>query len=180
MKDNTEIWLPIVGFEGKYEVSNQGRVRSLNYHREGRIQVLKPAMSKKGYLRVMLCKDGKAKRHSVHRLVAQTFLPNPLELPEVNHRDENKQNNAVTNLEWCTTKENSNHGTRNARMAAALTNGKCSKPVQQLSLDGVLVAIWPSIMEAWRQTGIYQQNICSCCNGHPKHRTAGGYKWQYA
>lgn len=168
-----EDWRDIKGYEGQYEVSSLGRVRSLNFNREGRCQLLKFEMTKWGYLRVVLHKDGKAKHYSVHRLVAEAFLANPLGLTEVNHLDECKTNNAVANLEWCSAKDNSNHGTRNTRIAAAQ-----SKPIKQLSKDGVLVAVWPSSMEAWRQTGIYQSDICKCCNG--KHRTAGGFKWQYA
>ena len=168
-----EIWLPIEGYTGLYEVSDQGRVRSLNYGCTGRTQVLKPEMLIHGYLRVGLSKNGKTKHHLVHRLVAQAFLANPEGLEQVNHRDENKANNAVSNLEWCTAKENSNYGTGIARRAATL-----SKPVQQFSKDGTFVAVWPSTIEAERVTGIYHSAICSCCNG--RYHTAGGYKWRYA
>ena len=175
---NTEIWLPIEGYDGTYEVSSEGRVRSLNYLHTWRTQVMKPKMSSNGYLYVVLCKDGEQKQYRVHRLVTEAFLLNPDNLPQVNHKDENKANNAVTNLEWCTAKNNCNHGTRNARVSTAMTNGKLSKPVQQLSLDGVLVALWPSLHEAWRQTAITCQSISGCCKG--KYRTAGGYVWKYA
>lgn len=174
-----EEWRDIKGYEGLYQVSSEGRVKSLDYNRMGRTQVLKPQIHRRGYLYVYLHQDGKAKKFYIHRLVAQAFLANAENLTEVNHRDEDKTNNAVSNLEWCTAKDNSNHGTRNARMAAALTNGKLSKPVQQLTKDGVLVAVWPSSMEAWRQTGINQSHISQCCNGHPQHRTAGGFIWRY-
>lgn len=168
-----EIWLPIEGYTGLYEASSEGRVRSLNYGCTGRTQVLKPIMGKKGYMFVNLYKDGKCKKCTVHRLVAQAFLDNVENLPQVNHIDECKANNAVSNLEWCSAKENINYGTGIARRAAAL-----SRPVQQLSKDGTLVAVWPSTMEAWRQTGVNQKNICSCCNG--ERHSAGGFNWRYA
>ena len=173
-----EEWKDVVGYEGLYQVSNLGRVRSLDYRRTGRIQLLKPAMHRDGYLYVNLCKDRKRKHYKVHRLVAQAYLPNPEVLPELNHIDENKQNNCVDNLEWCERQHNCNYGTRNARIAAAKTNGKCSKPVQQLTKDGTLVAVWTSIHEAERVTGNSKGNICRCCRG--KRPTAGGFIWHYA
>ena len=176
--DEKEIWLPVVGYECLYEVNNLGNVRSLDYLQTGRVQLLKPVMTNRGYLKVCLCKDGKHKYYGVHRLVAQAFLTNAENLPQVNHRDENKQNNCVSNLEWCTAKYNMNYGTAISRRAAANTNGKCSKTVQQLTKDGVLVATWPSIREAERVTGVNNRHICGCCNS--ERHTAGGYKWQYA
>lgn len=168
MKD-TEIWLPIKGYTGLYEISDQGRVRSLNYKRTGRTQVLKPLMIRSGYLQVMLYKDGKSKPYLVHRLVAEAFLANAEDLPEVNHLDECKTHNAVSNLEWCDRSHNINYGTRNARI---------SKPVQQFSMDGRLINTWSSMMEAERVTGVNQGNISSCCNG--KLPTAGRFVWRYA
>ena len=170
-----EIWLPIEGYTGLYEVSSEGNVRSLNYHHTGRVQLLKPQMDGIGYLQVRLYKDGKGKLCLVHRLVAETFLPNAEGLAEVNHINECKTNNAVSNLEWCDRRYNCNHGTRNAKVAAAK-----SKPVQQFSKDGRLITTWPSISEAARQTGWSQGNICRCCRNEPHNKTAYGYKWQYA
>ena len=169
-----EEWRDIAGYEGLYQVSDLGRIKSLDYRRTGRTQVLKSIMDRGGYLQVGLWKNGKRKKYLVHRLVAETFLPNPSGLKQVNHIDENKQNNSVDNMEWCTCQYNINHGTRNARVAIAR-----SKPVEQLTKDGRLIAVWPSMAEATRQTGIGRSEICKCCNGHPQHRTAGGYKWQY-
>ncbi len=173
MGQNFEEWRDIAGYEGKYQVSSLGNVRAMNYHREGRCQVLKPAMDKYGYLKLLLCKNGKHKNHSVHRLVAEAFITNAEGLEQVNHKDECKTNNCVDNLEWCSCEYNHSYGTRTARQAAAQ-----SKPVQQFSLDGTLVAVWVSTHEAERVTGIYHSAICSCCNG--ERHTAGGYKWQYA
>lgn len=180
MKD--EIWRPVKGYTRLYEISSQGRVRSLPrdvisgrgrgclHHFPQR--VLKPEMDKWGYLRVCLYKDGKGKHYKVHRLVAEAFLVNAEGLPQVNHRDENKQNNAVTNLEWCDRKYNCNYGTRNTKLAAAK-----NKPVEQRTKDGRLITVWPSSMEAWRQTGIHYGNISRCCNG--ERHTAGRFVWRY-
>lgn len=172
MGQNFEEWRPIAEYEDLYEISSQGRVKSLNYKRTGQTQVLKPIMHTNGYLCINLYKDGKHKFCTIHRLVAEAFLANPENLPEVNHRDECKENNAVSNLEWCSGKDNCNHGTRNARMAAAK-----NKPVQQFSKDGRLIAVWSSGKEAEQSTGVHQSNICNCCNG--KLRSTGGYVWRY-
>lgn len=110
-----EIWKDIPGYEGKYEVSNLGNVRSLNYNHTGEIKLLKQGTNKKGYKLVNLCKNGKQKCYLIHRLVAMTFIPNPNNLPIINHKDENKVNNNVKNLEWCTIAYNNNYGTRNER-----------------------------------------------------------------
>jgi len=110
-----EIWKDISNYEGKYEVSNLGRVRSLSYNGTGEIKFLKQSTNKRGYKRVGLCKNGKMKNCYVHRLVAITFIPNPNNHKEVNHKDENPANNNVNNLEWCTSEYNNNYGTRNKR-----------------------------------------------------------------
>lgn len=167
-----EIWKDIKGFES-YQVSNLGRVKSLNYNKTGKEQILTTnGKDKCGYLHVVLCKKGKHKDCFVHRLVADAFIPNPNNLPCVNHKDECKTNNVVTNLEWCTHKYNTNYGTRNERSAKAR-----SKPVYQYTKDGTLVRSYPSIMEVERQTGYYRGPICNCCNG--KNKTAYGYVWSY-
>ena len=104
--DNTqEIWKPINGYEVLYEVSNYGRVRSLNYFCRGKHEILKLSAKPNTYLKVALRKDGKVKYYRVHRLVADAFLPNPLNLPQVNHKDGNKHNNRPENLEWSETEE---------------------------------------------------------------------------
>ena len=110
-----EIWKDIEGYENLYQVSNLGRVKSLNYNHTGKEKIMK-AKKDKGYLRVQLYKDGKPKFYSVHRLVATSFLPNPNNLSQVNHIDEDKSNNIVDNLEWCSAKYNSNYGTRIQRI----------------------------------------------------------------
>ena len=113
-----EIWKDIEGYEGFYQVSNYGRVKSLNYNRTGKAKELKQSINL-GYKYVILYKDNKRKKFLVHRLVAQAFVPNPNEYLEVNHIDENKANNCVWNLEWCTRLYNNNYGTINERISKA-------------------------------------------------------------
>lgn len=168
-----EIFKEIEGYEN-YQISNLGNVKSLNYKRTGKDKILKPIKDKKGYLMVNLCKQAKSKTYKIHRLVAQAFLPNQNNLPQVNHKDEDKQNNAASNLEWCTNKYNSNYGTRNQRVGKSnINHTKRSKQVLCVE-NGV---IYPSTMELQRQLGLPQQNISHCCNG--KRKTCGGFHWCY-
>ena len=167
-----EIYKDIKDLEGKYQVSNFGNVLSLNYHRTGKPKLLKPKVNKHGYLHVGLWKNRKRKWFDVHRLVAEAFIPNPDNLPQINHKDENKTNNSVYNLEWVTAKENSNHGTRNKRMAKTK-----SKKVLQFTLDGEFIREWPSTQECGRN-GFSQSYVAACCRG--EYKQAYNYKWQYA
>ena len=165
-----EHWKAIAGYEGLYEVSDQGRVKSLKYGKE---KILKQQKTHGGYLRVFLYKDGHVKMLKVHRLVSEAFIPNPNNLETVNHKDEVKTNNTVSNLEWMSRKDNINYGTHNKRVAEAL-----SKQVQMFDKKtGELLATFPSTMEAERVTEIAQSNICSCCKG--KLKSAHGYIWRY-
>lgn len=150
-----------------YEVSNFGRVKN---KKTGRI--LKLEKTRDGYIRVNLCKGGIQRHALLHRLVSLAFLPNPQNLPQINHKDEDKTNNTVDNLEWCTCEYNNNYGTRNERQAE-----KKSKPVLQYDLLGNLIREWPSIMKVERELGISQGNISSCCSGN--RSSAGGYLWKY-
>ena len=157
----------IKGFP-QYEINTKGQIRNSNKH------ILSQSISNNGYYRVHLCKNGKAKWYAVHRLVAETFMPNPLHLPEINHKDENKLNNEVSNLEWCNHINNSNYGTRNKRIRTTLTNNKqSSRQVKCVETN----IIYPSIMEAERQTGIYNTAISKVCK--EERKTAGGYHWKY-
>ena len=163
-------------YEGLYKVSNLGRILSLNYKNTGKAELMTPVERKDGYSVVGLWKNRKSKTCLVHRLVAQTFLPNPDNLPEINHIDENKENNRVENLEWCTSEYNNNYGTRNERAAKANTNGKCSKKVLQFTLDGIFIREWPSTNECGRN-GFNQTKVSACCRGERK--THKGYIWKY-
>ena len=168
-----EYWKPVVGYEGLYEVSNFGRVKSLKFGKE---KILKPVTNTFGYLQVTLCKNNKKKLVTVHRLVAEAFLPNPHNYSCVNHKDENKQNNNVSNLEWCSAQYNNTYGTRIERVAEKTTNGKCSKPVLQYTLDGEFVREWPSTMECCRN-GYNYGHVAECCRGERK--THKGFIWEY-
>ena len=119
-----ETWKPIKNYEGLYEVSNKGQVRSLNYKRTGEIKILKLRVDKYGYLQVHLSKNGKHYAKSIHRLVAQTFIPNPNNYSQVNHKDEKRDNNNVENLEWCNCKYNNNYGNRNKKISESISGEK--------------------------------------------------------
>ena len=164
-----EIWCPVKNYESLYEVSDKGRVKSIGYGKE---RILKPLRNTCGYLQVCLCKNGEHKMYLVHRLVAQTFTPNPQNLTEVNHKDENKENNSVHNLEWCDSKYNNNYGTRTQRQSE-----KLSKSVLQYTKSGVFVREWKSMKDVQRNLNYSQGNISSCCNG--KCKSANGYIWKY-
>ena len=174
MNENKEIWKDIEEYEGLYQVSDNGRVRSLKYGKE---RILKPERCKNGYLRVNLCKNEKQKHFLVHRLVALTFITNPNNLPQINHKDEDKTNNSVQNLEWCDQKYNHNYGTINQRISEKMTNGKLSKPVLQFTLDGKFVREFKSGMDIKRNLGYSCGNISSCCLG--KRKSANGFIWKY-
>lgn len=161
-----EIWKPILQYEAFYEVSNKGRVRSL---RTGGIMRMR--IGRDGYVRFSLTKDGKQTHKLLHRLLAIAFIPNPDNFAEVNHKNENKQDNSILNLEWCTHKYNSNFGTRLKRMA--ISN---YEPVIQYTKDGEEIARYKSQKEAMEKTGIQSRHISCCCKG--KRKTTGGYVWR--
>lgn len=145
-----EIWKPIAGYEGLYEVSNFGNVASLNYRQTGNRVVLKLNKLKAGYSLAHLSKGGEEKAFLVHRLVAEAFIPNPNNDKYVNHKDEDKGNNNAYNLEWCSHKYNDNYGTRNERLSAIHTNSeRMSMPVIATLPDGT-EEYYPSMMEVGR------------------------------
>ena len=164
-----EIWCPIKGYEGLYGVSDQGRVRSLKFGKE---RILKQGRAGGGYLQVGLRKNRERKMCYVHRIVAQTFIPNPDNLPEVNHIDENKENNSVQNLEWCDRKYNINYGTRNQRQSE-----KLSKPILQYTKYGKFVREWKSTRDVERNLGYFHNSISNCCTG--RYKSAYGFIWKF-
>lgn len=179
-----EIWKDIEGYEGLYQVSNLGRIKSLHRRIEHphsgfitlKERILKPSTDTSGYLFVRLCNNGKSKQLLVHRLVAQTFLENPQKLPEVNHIDECKSNNQISNLEYCDRSYNINYGTATVRAAKTRTNHP-SFSKQILCIETGI--IYPSISEAGRlfNSKYAPQNISCCCLG--KTKVAYGYHWCY-
>ena len=191
-----EIWKTAVYdgeiYEGLYKVSNLGKILSLNYRNTGKAELLNPSTDTSGYFQVGLRKNGETKTCKVHRLVAEAFLENPENKPCINHKiegDEGKKINMVifnedgtvdeerTTIEWVTYEENNNYATRNERASKALTNGKLSKPVLQLSLSGELIREWPSTQECGRN-GFDQSAVAACCRGERK--TYKGFLWMYA
>lgn len=175
-----ETWKSIKGYEGLYEVSNMGRVRSVPHEVQSyggryfktRSVIRKPHIVA-GYNQVDLCKDGKKHEYKVHRLVAEAFIPHSSQLQVVNHKDENKINNNADNLEWCNAKYNTNYGTARSRRKE-----KLSVPVMQLTLDGRPVKKWVSQQEAARVLGIQQSSISKCVKG--SYQSAHGYLWRNA
>lgn len=170
-----EIWKPIAGYEGHYEVSNLGNIKSLNKRHKGNL--LAPQRNHKGYLRVNLWKNNKKKIRMIHRLVAEAFLLNPNNYKQINHKDGNKENNCITNLEWCTAKHNMEHAYKSGLNKGTRNHPRKSKPIDMFSKDGKLLCTFPSMKEAERQTGAFRSSIYACCRG--KVNTAGGYHWKY-
>lgn len=162
-----EEWRMVPDYEGLYMVSNKGRIYGIK-----RKLYRKFKTDKDGYLIVNLSKNSKQDYPSVHRLVAMAFIPNPNNLPEVNHKDENPENNCVDNLEWCTAEYNVNYGTRNKRVAE-----KLSKPIEQWSKDGQLIKVWASLKEVEKEKGWSHGNISGCANG--LNKTAYGFIWKF-
>jgi hypothetical protein len=193
---NEEIWKDIVGYKGLYQVSSFGRVKGLqrkcklseSHKADFRIvpeKIINQEI-KVGYCYVGLFSNGKCCRKRVHRLVAEAFIPNPDNLPQVNHKDENKLNNCVENLEWCTGSYNIKYGTCRERIAKH-TNfhspnklkqyAKRRKKILQFSADGILINIYESLTNAALETKLNIGNISMCCHG--KRETAGNYRWKF-
>lgn len=174
-----ENWKAIAGYEGYYEVSDFGNIRSLTRKvntkggsmRTSQGRNIIQRRTRNGYMKVHLSKEGKSRVHSVHRLVAIAFVPNIDGLQQVNHKDENKTNNRADNLEWVTQSYNCKYGHRNDTMIE-----QRRREVQ--SVIGNVIQTYHSIQGASRITGISAAHICQCCKG--VRETAGGVKWRYA
>lgn len=170
-----EDWKDIPGYKGLYRVSSFGRIKSLKKN-----IIMKPILQSNGYCHIGL-NNGVQKQFRLHRIIANTFIPNPENKPQVNHKDGNKQNNRIENLEWNTPKENMNHAMRTGLNRPSMigrfgADHNTSKPCLQISSDGFLLAVYGSQYEAMRQTGICQTTINKCSKG--KIKMAGGYIWK--
>lgn len=177
-----ENWLPVVGYEGYYEVSDKGNVRSVprfdGCHVHKKYHTLAQRDNGHGYKIVNLWKDNKGKFFYVHRLVAEVFIPNPSNLPQVNHIDENKANNCVENLEWCNNSYNNRYGTKGKRQSESyLNSGKNCYKIIKCDMDGNKIATYRSVREAGRENGIspsliFQYLRCgySQCKGYTWRR----------
>ena len=150
----------VIGYEGLYAVTSCGKIWSYKSKK-----FLKPTTETSGYLKVGLYKDGERKWYYIHRLVAEAYIPNPENLPQVNHKDENKANNCLQNLEWCDNKYNCNYGTKNDSL---------KKPILQYDLEGNFIKEWPSATDVGKEA---RRNILHCLKGRQK--TAYGYIWKY-
>ena len=172
MKYQDEYWKDISGYEGRYQVSNKGRVRSLQAktktkpYKGGVLTLMTDSM---GYKLVNLSR----KSYKVHRLVAAAFIENPNGLPCINHKDEDKTNNNAENLEWCTHRYNNNYGTRNARISQNEGRG-----IIQYNLDGIEIKRWRSSADAARHYGVSRSSIYGCCS--KRQHTSCGYVWRFA
>lgn len=176
-----EIWKDIENYEGLYQVSNLGRIKSFprRYSRNKAPIIMKQRIDHKGYLQLSLCKNGKEQNKKVHRLVAQGFIPNPNNLPQINHIDGVKTNNNVSNLEWCDNSYNQLHANRMGLNKHRLERVKevCNKPVAQLTLNDDLLNKYISLREASEKTGCNYKSMSACASG--KTKSSGGYKWKY-
>ena len=181
-----EIWKAVEGYEGIYEVSNLGRVRSLDQlvpytsrwgtvaYRPTKGKVLTQRRIHGGYMGVLFKVQGHTEMKLVHRLVAAAFVPNPQNLETVNHKDEDKQNNRADNLEWMTRGDNVRYGTGIQRKRTP------TRSVVQMSADGQTIRTWPSAKDAGQTLGLDPSHITACCRGKRGAKTIGGYRWKYS
>lgn len=179
-----EIWKDIKGFEGCYQISNYGRVKSLCRRRRKNDKILKALLSSRDYLQINLHKNGEMFKYLIHRLVAEAFIPNPNNYPVVNHKDENKQNNCITNLEWCNTEYNNNYGTRIDKVSQ---NNSFAKIILQYSKENNFIKEWGNTRIAIIGNNFFGKDfnkfytikraIQNCCIG--ERESAYGFKWKY-
>lgn len=194
----TERWRDVNGFEGLYQVSNKGRVKSverlINYSDDRIYQyqsVIKKTSFNKGYVYVNLSKNSVSKSYKIHRLVAEAFIPNPDNKPQVEHIDTHRDNNYVWNLRWVTPKENQNNvltikhlsesqkGEKNKLYGKYGKEHHSSKPVLQYDLDGNFIREWECAMQIERELGINHSNVAACCRGRMKSCNKNRFKYKY-
>jgi hypothetical protein len=184
-----EEWKAVKGYEGKYEVSSTGLVRSIgNYYpirgggqqfRDGKI--LAQRMMSNGYVSVCLSRNHKTKTKYVHRLVAEAFVANPFQYGEVNHKDEDKTNNSKENLEWCSHLYNINYGNCRAKISSSRRKSPLiGEKVSQYTLDGKYIKTYKCAQDAGRETGCDPSAIRKCCNRKKKFNTVHGFIWKNA
>lgn len=192
-----EIWKPVAGYEGLYEVSNFGNVKSLNYRNWKTVKILTPKINNEGYLWVELRKNGDPRCFLVHRLVASAFICNPMNYPIINHKDENPQNNIVTNLEWCDYTYNALYSINRRKTGASVSKSKGRRkafkkgsgktgrinqrnnvPVFRVDDRGVKSQMFENIYVVSKKFGYRSSSIKECCLG--KRKTAYGYRWCFA
>lgn len=164
-----------IDFKSNYRIYEDGTIELYGVSNKPDGYVVKGVIDKKGYKRVTI--DGK--RYFLHRLVAELFIPNPYNLPQINHKDENPGNNAASNLEWCDAKYNSNYGNRNKKISEKQKRQPSCRQIGKFTEDGRLLCIYPSIREAARQNNTYSSNISQCCKGNSKYTTVKGFIWRY-
>jgi hypothetical protein len=169
-----EVWKDIPEYEGLYQVSNFGKIRSLNWKNRGFCKEMYLKKHKNGYLQVELSKNHSKKMFLVHRIVAMAFIPNTENKPLINHKDYNKKNNYVGNLEWCTMSENVLHG----NLRGTSRRKTRLEKINQFSIDGMLIKSWDSCLDIRKAKNYNQTPIFECCD--KKRKTAYGFIWQYA
>lgn len=181
-----EIWKDIEGYDGTFQVSNLGRVKTFNYQHRGIERVLKPKKHNKGYLQIQLQKGDKNKTFTIHRLVAKAFIPNPNNLELINHKDENKQNNCVDNLEWCDRSYNARYSMLRHPERISHRHYKSGRKVEcrlnfkihQFDMDGNFIREWENSRTIFKETGMSDWAISEVCRGN-RHK-AYGFIWRYA
>jgi len=175
----------IKGYEGLYEISEYGNIYSTGKGNSTcslykQYREIPPRLKASGYLHVKLFKDGVRKHYSIHRLVALNFIKNTDNKPQVNHKDGNKQNNHISNLEWATAKENIRHSVKmGLQVNPKSFDNACSKQVIQKDKNDNIVKIWGSINDVKRDLGFNSFGIIGCCKKKKRYKTAYGYKWEY-
>lgn len=187
-----EIWKDIECYEGIYQVSNLGRVRSLDryyirpharngvptrYFKRGQIIATHPERNK--YINVVLKHEGTKKNFMVHRLVAKAFVPGYFEGADVNHKDCNRQNNQADNLEWMTRSDNLKYSNGGRASAMEQIHRSQRKPIIQMTMEGEFIREWPSIHAAHLALGLDSKSITGCCRGYYGNKSAGGYRWKF-